>query len=116
MYLDRINRGAVADSAIKVIRVLSGRRVRGRRWSVGYAALTHGLVPSAFAFGVTPFRRHGGMMSATARAVNIADSQNVIIYKLHKTERINVWHQTHGDFAECAASDAWFVLYRPEIS
>ena len=37
-----INRGAVAESAIKVIRVLSGRRVRGRRWSVGYAALTHG--------------------------------------------------------------------------
>ena len=37
-----INRGAVADSAIKVIRVLSGRRFRERRWSVGYASLTHG--------------------------------------------------------------------------
>ena len=47
-----INRGAVAESAIKVIRVLSGRRFRERRWSAGCAiappAVMHGL-PSPMA-------------------------------------------------------------------
>ena len=39
------NRGAVADSAIKIIRVLSGRWFRGRRWSVGYAIAHPRLSP-----------------------------------------------------------------------
>ena len=38
----RCLRENIVGSAIRVIRVLSGRRFQGRLWSVGYAALTHG--------------------------------------------------------------------------